>query len=72
MPEKTKDGKYKCEVCDRIFARSDAVYAHQRRMHGKAPGKERKRNQGTLPCHVCGKTYTLQSNLRRHMREVHE
>jgi rubrerythrin len=50
-----------CDLCDKSFARIEALKGHRTRMHGE-------KNE----CKICGKVYSRYFALRRHLRVVHE
>ena len=69
--EKTKDGKYKCDYCNKLFNQPSNLYEHQRRLHGREPGQKRKQNQGDFECEFCEKRLSTKQRLRHHIKQVH-
>ena len=68
----TSDGKYKCDDCERAYMHLRHLYSHQRKAHGRALSKKRRRGQGTVECDVCGQYFHDNSGMNRHKRNVHK
>ncbi|KAH8928126.1 hypothetical protein BT69DRAFT_1193457, partial [Atractiella rhizophila] len=54
-------GRYQCRYCDKRFARPSSLKIHVFSHTGEKPFK----------CNICGRGFSVQSNLRRHGK-VHE
>ena len=61
----SKIDKFKCDLCDRMFCSRKRVSEH-RRIHGP------KRKRILIDCTKCDKSYSDSSELRRHMKSMHE
>ncbi|KAJ1941789.1 hypothetical protein GGF37_003392, partial [Kickxella alabastrina] len=59
----TKERKYPCTMCDKRFTRPSSLACHKRTHTGEKPHMCKEPG--------CGKQFSVQSNLRRHMR-IHE
>ncbi|KAJ1794899.1 hypothetical protein LPJ59_004445, partial [Coemansia sp. RSA 2399] len=62
-PVSDKERKYACLICDKRFTRPSSLACHRRTHTGEKP------HMCMFP--GCGKQFSVQSNLRRHMR-IHE
>ncbi|KAJ2403222.1 hypothetical protein GGI23_000091 [Coemansia sp. RSA 2559] len=62
-PASDKERKYACLICDKRFTRPSSLACHRRTHTGEKP------HMCMFP--GCGKQFSVQSNLRRHMR-IHE
>ena len=56
-----QEQQHQCEVCQRIYSRSDTLIAHVRAVHGKTDVK----------CGYCDKQFTTQQALERHWPTHH-
>jgi len=60
-----KKGHFKCKECDKSYSKGSALKAH-------VQGHHRKEGDPLFVCHICGKSYTVQKNMRDHITRVHE
>ena len=60
----THDGvkPFKCEICEKNFARSDSLSAHMTKHAGVKPFK----------CEICEKHFTRSSGLSEHIKKIHK
>ena len=69
---KMGEERFPCEFCDKSFSRTDHVYRHQRKVHGRESEKvERRTGRGKFLCSVCGKRLAYHGDLLRHLRVNH-
>ncbi|XP_076039593.1 uncharacterized protein LOC143024615 [Oratosquilla oratoria] len=61
----TKEVQYPCPDCKMVFHSLTNMVTHRRRMHGGTEGRKN-------VCEVCGKGFCSPSDLRTHMKVVHE
>ncbi|XP_015834119.2 gastrula zinc finger protein XlCGF26.1 isoform X5 [Tribolium castaneum] len=60
-----RTGGFKCQFCPRVFTTKS-----QRTLHEKT--HEDNYVPPTFPCDSCGKIYSVEQNLRQHIRQVHK
>ena len=67
-----KEGKFPCELCDKSFARTQGLYHHQRKSHGRKKMQEhRPKFQGSCKCEVCGAMLSTKGKLKEHIARKH-
>ena len=59
------DLEYKCKLCNSLFSSSSKLREHKRSAHIEEI------MEGQSKCPDCGKSFTLENNMIRHLREVH-
>lgn len=61
IPTKPRVTKYRCEPCDKSFARNSILQAHMRSHAGQKPHE----------CSTCGKAFVRKNDCARHEKTVH-
>ncbi|XP_069108267.1 uncharacterized protein [Argopecten irradians] len=64
MKKHTGDRQYRCDVCDQRFLNKRALQVHNRIHIYKNPK--------IYGCGICGKEFTINSSLKRHLRDIHQ
>ncbi len=61
LGDSSTPSEYQCKECGRLLSSRESLYSHMIRHQGR-----------TYSCQICEKAFNHPSNLRQHMRAVHE
>ena len=56
-----------CQICHMVFGDQSAINAH----YDTAHAQKTEHRDPKFECEVCGRKFTLQTNLKRHLRSTH-
>ncbi|KAM7347684.1 uncharacterized protein ACRADG_007198 [Cochliomyia hominivorax] len=65
-------GKFKCDKCNELFSSYVTLEGHLQKFHfDNESNFLYRRNENPFICETCGASFTLNGNLKRHMRRKH-